>query len=290
MAKAMVNGVRISYEAAGDGPAVMLIHGGLLDKRAWDHQFADLATGHRVVRHDWRGYGESESGTGEFAHHEDLLALMDELRIERATLVGNSMGGGHAVETALAAPDRVERLVLVSSGLVGHVWPTTFIDQAVARVHSTVPAERLERYRVGAGAEVAELETDLDVFVEAHLRWMIAGPDRTERDLPAEVWTRAVAMFRGYLRRAWTEPAPVERQPESPADERLREIEVPALVVNGLADVPEIQAVSDLLTDPEHGIPGAQRFDMPDTGHAPHLERPAEFTTALRGFLGSVAA
>lgn len=282
MATASVDGVPIGYDEAGTGPAVVLVHGGLLDRRSWDHQFADLAADHRVVRYDHRGYGGSGDGIGEFAYHDDLLALMDELGIERATLVGNSMGGGHAVQAALVAPDRVERLVLVASGLDGHEWPQSFVDQAVARVRSTVPEARRERYRAGEGAALPELETDLDAFVRAHLRWMIAGPERTEHDLPEAVWAAAETMFRAYMRRQWTGPRATEKDPAFAAGPRLGEIRVPALVVNGLADVPEIQAIADLIAE---GVPNARRIDMPDTGHAPQLERPAEFTAALRAFL-----
>ncbi|SDD08506.1 alpha/beta fold hydrolase [Glycomyces harbinensis] len=289
MATVSVNRVRIGYDEAGDGPVVVFVHGGLLDRRSWDHQFADLASDHRVVRYDHREYGESESGTGDFAYHEDLLAFMDALRIERATLVGNSMGGGHAVQAALVAPDRVERLVLVASGLDGHAWPQTFVEQAIARVRNSVPDERRERYRVGNGTGVPEFEADLAAYVEAHLRWMIAGPDRTEHDLPEGVWVRAKDMFRGYVRRRWTEPGPTEREPAVATEDLLQAVRAPALVVNGLADVPELQVISDLLTDPASGIPGARRLDLPDTAHAPQMERPAEVTAAIRAFLKTTA-
>ncbi|GAB3221239.1 alpha/beta hydrolase [Glycomyces halotolerans] len=285
MAHALCNGIEIGYDEAGDGPAVILIHGALADRRMWDDQFEDLAADHRVIRYDGRGHGESGSGEGAYSHHRDLLALMEALEVDQAVLVGNSMGGGHALDAALAAPGRVSGLVLVSSGIVGHEWPSSFVQQARERVHSTVPPERLAEYRKGNGTTVPELERDLDAFAEAHIRWMVAGPARTEHDLPASAWERAVSMFRDQLRRTWTEPPRHERVPEMPAERLLGRIRVPALVVNGLEDVPEIQAVSDLLSGKDTGIPDARRVDLPDTGHAAPLERPAEFTALLREFL-----
>ncbi|WP_100444070.1 alpha/beta fold hydrolase [Glycomyces xiaoerkulensis] len=288
MPHATVEDIRLCYEETGDGPAVVFVHGGLADRRMWDDQFAALAD-HRTVRYDARGHGESDTGEGPFSGHRDLLALMDALSVERAVLVGNSIGGGHAVEAALAAPDRVAGMVLVSAGLVGYEWPPTFVQEAQSRVHGTVPAERMAVYRQGDGADVPELDHDLDVFAGAHIRWMIAGPARTEDDLPAGVWERAVAMFRARLRRMWTEDSPQETAPDVPAQERLREVEAPTLVVNGLEDVPEIQAVSDLLSREDTGIPGARRVDLPDTGHCAPLERPEEFTGLLRSFLAEQA-
>src|SRR5262249_28757315 len=82
---AEVNGTTLYYETAGEGPAIVLIHGGLVDSRLWDDQMKALAKHHRVVRDDLRGFGRSAEAPEPFSHIEDLRALMDFLRIERAT-------------------------------------------------------------------------------------------------------------------------------------------------------------------------------------------------------------
>ena len=84
----------------------MLVHAGVADRRMWDPQWPAFAAAHRVVRYDARGFGESLPPTGPWSHHADLLALLDELGIGRAHLVGTSMGAGIAVEAALARPAR----------------------------------------------------------------------------------------------------------------------------------------------------------------------------------------
>jgi pimeloyl-ACP methyl ester carboxylesterase len=103
-----VNGGRLEYELAGAGPAVAFLHPGLWDRRAWDDQFDVFAERHRVVRHDARGYGRSsrpEPGRP-YSHVEDLGAVLDAAGIDRAALVGCSMGGGTALHFALVHPDR----------------------------------------------------------------------------------------------------------------------------------------------------------------------------------------
>jgi pimeloyl-ACP methyl ester carboxylesterase len=117
-----VNGTRLYYEAAGEGPAVVLLHGGNLDRRLWDPQFLALAREHRVVRYDLRGFGRSRDRDGPFQAHEDLRALLDMLGVPRASLVGLSGGGRIAIDFAFAYPDRVHRLVLAAPGLSGWVY------------------------------------------------------------------------------------------------------------------------------------------------------------------------
>lgn len=272
----------LACDEVGQGPAVVLIHAGIADRRMWRHQRDHLSDRYRVISYDWRGYGESADPAGEQAHHEDVLRVLDGFGVERAALVGASMGGSYAVEAALAAPHRVAGLVLISSGLSGHQWPDDMIAQARERVHRTVPADRLARYRSGTADRV--LAEDLDAFARAHTLWQVAGPDRGLDDLDPQVWEQALAMMRRVFERSWSR-RPVTERHLSPK-ERLHEITAPALVINGLSDVPGIQAVSDLLAE---GIKGARRLDLPETGHLPPLERPAEVNAALSAFLDELS-
>ncbi|MBB5786696.1 alpha/beta fold hydrolase [Jiangella mangrovi] len=275
-----VNGVDLAYDDAGSGPAVILVHGALGDRRMWDHQFAALADRHRVVRYDWRGHGESGDAAGEFAHHADLLGLMDALGIERAALAGNSYGGAHSLDVALAAPERVTALVLVASGLSGHEWPPEMLQLARERILAAVPAERLQAYRDRTATHVDP--ADVAAMAEAQLRLMAVGPGREPGDLGPEVWEHAMTMCRLVFDREWSGPASTELGPRSPAKGRLHEVAAPTLVINGRADLSYIQDVSGLLSA---GIPGAKRVDLDDTGHLPSIERPVEVTALLTGFL-----
>jgi pimeloyl-ACP methyl ester carboxylesterase len=123
---------------------------------------------------------------------------------------------------------------------------------------------------------------ELDLYSAAETEFLVAGPSRTRDDLDPEVWKTAFAMDRRLNRRAWSRPQSASRTAQPPAITRLHELEMPTLVVTGLADVPEILALSDLLAK---SIKGARRVELPQTGHLPPLERPEAFNAALLGFL-----
>ena len=95
MGEIEVNGARLAYDDEGTGPVIVFSHAALADRRMWDHQFEHLAATHRVVRYDWRGYGGSQDAEGVHSHSEDLLGLLDALEIDKALLVGCSMGGAN---------------------------------------------------------------------------------------------------------------------------------------------------------------------------------------------------
>ena len=113
---APVDGGTIHYQAAGRGPNLVLLHGGRLDLSMWNVILPQLSRAHRVIRWDAPGHGASSAPEQPTAETTDeLLKLLDHLRIERATLVGFSMGAGTATGFAIRHPERVERLVLIST-------------------------------------------------------------------------------------------------------------------------------------------------------------------------------
>ncbi|MGH3125530.1 MAG: alpha/beta fold hydrolase, partial [Streptosporangiaceae bacterium] len=117
-------GARLMYEVAGDGPAVVLIHGFGLDMRMWDPQVGPLADRFRVVRYDCRGFGASGpfDPAVPYTHAGDLVALLDHLDIGEAVLAGLSFGGRVALQAALADPARVRGLALLDAVLDGVPW------------------------------------------------------------------------------------------------------------------------------------------------------------------------
>ena len=278
-----IDGSHLAYESAGQGPAVVLCHAGIADHRMWAHQAAALANTYRVVIYDWRGVGASGPARGDFAHHEDLLALLDGLDVDRAVLVGASMGAGYALDAALAAPERVAGLVLISPGLSGHRWPASFAEAARQALGGAVPPERLDAYRQGAGEQV--LEADVAAMAEAQARFTVAGPTRGADEVAPEVWALATKMLRGIFAREWAERPDLDREAHPPAAGRLGEVVAPALVVNGRLDVPEIQALADLVVA---AIPGARRIDLPDAAHLAPVERAEEVTAAIGAFVSEV--
>jgi pimeloyl-ACP methyl ester carboxylesterase len=152
------------------------------------------------------------------------------------------------------------------------------------QVLSAVPGDRLAGYREHRGLPVRD--EDVTAMAQAQARLLVAGPDRDPADVDPAVWQLAITMLELVFRRDWTGPGSAAKHPDPPAAARLSAVRTPTLVVNGLADARWIQDVSDLLSA---GIPGAQRLDLPDTGHLPPLERPTEVTAALRRFLAATS-
>src|SRR6185437_9517779 len=148
---------------AGDAPELVLLHEGICDSRMWAPQWEKYAQSHRLMRLDFRGFGQTPLEPGPFASARDVLGLMDRHGFERAALVGVSLGGRVALEVAVAAPDRVSALILVGSGLHGHDWSK-------------------EMHAIWEAEEAALREGDLDGAVDVVLRTWVAGPGRELED------------------------------------------------------------------------------------------------------------
>src|SRR2546430_1226917 len=118
----------LPHDMTGSGPAVLLLHNGLCDRRMWDRQMGTFAAAHRVVRCDLPGFGDAPPAAGPFSYAEDVVALLDALDLERTALVGNSLGGRVAVDVCLSAPERVSALVLVGAGRTGWEWSAAVRD------------------------------------------------------------------------------------------------------------------------------------------------------------------
>lgn len=256
-----VDGARLYYEQAGSGLPVVMIHGGFLDHRMWDGQFALVAEHYRAIRYDVRAHGRSHSDSVEFADHKDLRQLLDALEIRHAIIVGLSMGGGIAVDFALTNPDRVAGLILVGSGLSGFEPRSDeiarYIEELTAAVKLGFPA-----------------------VYETFTRWFCDGPYREPSDVDSVVRSGILEMLAGSEQR-WLYSG-LERQLDPPAIGRLEEIEVPTLAVVGTLDVPDIDQVAHLI---EQHVPGAERVSIPDVAHMVNMEKPTEFNVILMEFL-----
>ena len=117
-----IHGHDVSYRTGGDGPAVLLIHGMAGSSRTWKDVMPILAEDHTVLAPDLLGHGESAKPMGDYslaAFASGLRDLMGVLGIERATIVGQSLGGGVAMQLAYQHPELAERLVLVCAGGLG---------------------------------------------------------------------------------------------------------------------------------------------------------------------------
>jgi 3-oxoadipate enol-lactonase len=258
----------LAFDDEGSGPPVVLVHAGVADRRMWDGLVEALRDGHRLIRHDVRGVGESLPPTGPWSHHTDLLALLDELLVEHAHLVGASIGAGIVVEAALARPGIAASLTLIApGGALLHGAPDSFRPIWAAEV------EALDR-------------GDLDAATEINLRAWVDGPRRGPEAVDPEI--RA---FVGRMQREafeipeWDPEQAPEHELSPPASRRLGEIACPVLVVAGDADDPAILELSEQIVAE---APDARLVVWPDVGHMLALERPAELAALVGSFVDGI--
>src|SRR5947199_7903730 len=117
-----LHGHRVIYRIAGSGPPVVLIHGMINSSRHWEQVALRLAERHTVIAPDLIGHGDSATPRGDYslgAHAASIRDLLAAIGVERATIVGHSLGGGVAMQFFYQFPQRTERLVLISSGGLG---------------------------------------------------------------------------------------------------------------------------------------------------------------------------
>ena len=260
----------LAWESAGEGPEVVFLHPGLWDGRVWDEQFGVFSRTYRVLRFDFRGYGRSsrpEPGRP-YSHVEDVAAVMDAAGVERAALIGNSMGGQVAVDFALTHPMRVSALVLASPALSGFEGTQ---DEVAAWEAAFAHVERQIEEAVTAG--------DLEGAQDLRLRWLWA-PLGT--DDPAGSRIRRIALEN---LQELTMDESGERALDPPAAERLSEIDAPTLVLPADHDPPWQERMCVVLAE---GIRGARLVRIPETDHVIPLRQPAEFNRVVLGFLGEV--
>jgi pimeloyl-ACP methyl ester carboxylesterase len=259
---AEVNAARIYYEVVGEGEPLVLVHAGIADSRMWNGQFTTFAEGYRVIRYDMRGFGRTAMVEGPFSHYEDLRALLDSLDVERAHLVGCSMGGGTVLDFALEYPQRAGDLVLVGSA-VGGFGPD--FD----------PPRQWDELLAADEAGDLELVSELEVEI-----WVI-GPERSPDDVDSSVRDLVWEMNLIALQ---NEAAGLgeEWEPEPPAADRLPNVLAPTLLVVGDEDQPRVFAAADLL---ERELPNARKVIMHGAAHLPNMERPEEFNRLVLDFL-----
>ncbi|GAA4935650.1 pimeloyl-ACP methyl ester carboxylesterase [Nonomuraea thailandensis] len=240
----------ISHDVGGDGPAVLLLHAGVCDRRMWDPQWQPLIdAGFRVIRCDLRGFGQSPLPAEPYSNTGDVLALLDSLGIGQVSLVGSSYGGKVALEVAASHPDRVAALVLLSAALPGRE-PSDEVRALGAREDALVEAGDL------AGA--AQLMVD---------RWL--GPDAGE-DAKRAVHEMQVRAYELQLAEGVVGPVKPEVD--------LAAVTMPCLAVSGAHDAADFRDTAAVL-------PAARHVELPWASHLASMERPAEVTGMIVAFL-----
>ncbi|MEV5987753.1 alpha/beta hydrolase [Streptomyces sp. NPDC052051] len=255
-------GGRLAYRDEGAGPLLVLLHGGFVDHRMWDDQIPVFARTHRVIAPDARGHGASSNATRPFRHTDDLAALLRHLDAGPAILVGLSMGGGIAVDTALEHPDVVRALVVSGVGTSEPAFQDPW----------TTATQSAYWQALGAG--------DIDTFIDT-FSLFIYGPHRTAEDVDPEVDRRLREMTRSTIAKH-TGDEPDWSVPVTDTWARAATITVPLLAVNGGSDSADHIGMAERLV---RLVPGGRAATVEDTAHYPNMERPDAFDTIVQEFL-----
>ncbi|MFE6775462.1 alpha/beta fold hydrolase [Streptomyces sp. NPDC057702] len=244
----------LSYDVAGDGPALVLLHSGVCDRRMWDAQWPALVdAGYRLVRCDLRGFGETPAADRSHSDAEDVRELLDTLDIGQAALVGSSYGGRIALEFAARWPERASALVLLCAGMPGHA-----ASDALRAV-----GER-EEALLAAG----DVEGAVELMVET---WL--GPDADEGAREA---------VRRMQRRAFAVQLAAEEFEPISTEVDLANVRARCLALSGGHDLVDFRQIAAQLPGL---VPNARHVELPWAGHFPSLERPAVVTDLLVDFL-----
>jgi 3-oxoadipate enol-lactonase len=254
--------VHIAWERRGSGPPLLLVHGLGYARWGWEPVLPGLARCFDVILFDNRGIGESDAPPGPYTAAEmagDALRVLDDAEVERAHVVGTSLGGMVVQELAVTAPHRVDRLVLACTtpgGPHAHPMPQATIS-LMAEAATLEPAVALRRFveNALAPATVAE-HPELVDRIMAH---------RLATAQPPAAWAAqaaAGATFDAY--------------------DRLGSLTAPTLVQHGDEDVVVDPNNADLLVD---RLPDARLERYPGAGHLFFWEAPDRFVSSVTSFL-----
>ena len=251
-----VEGGKLYYETCGNASqTVVLVHDGVLHSAVWDEVWPAFCQRFHIIRYDRRGYGQSPAAKTWYSETGDLAALLKHLKIPRAALVGSSHGGELSIDFTLEHPEIVQQLVLVGAVVSGMPYSAHFMNRGMhafelmekGDTKSAIAEWSQDKYLIGPGNDAARKRL---------FELLSANPqDMSHPDFPLR---------------------------SKPALPRLHEIHVPTLLVTGDADIPDVHAHAGAI---EAGIPNARRVVLEGVGHLPYLEKPAEFSKVVIGFI-----
>jgi pimeloyl-ACP methyl ester carboxylesterase len=268
-----LHGHHVNYRIGGEGPTLVLIHGITGTSETWKDVLPWLAETHTVIAPDLLGHGQSAKPRGDYslgAYASGIRDLLTALDCDSATFVGHSLGGGVAMQLAYQFPERLDRLVLVSSGGLGHEVHLMLRLTALPGAEHVLPlaglrplhqlaatvAGTLARLGLTAGADLEEVARGFASLADPHARHAFIHTARSIIDIEGQ---RVSATDRLYL-----------------------SAEVPSLLIWGERD--PIIPVSHAHTAHEL-MPGSRLEVFPNAGHFPYRDDPHRFVAVLREFI-----
>lgn len=261
------DGGRIYYEECGKGEPIIFLHGHSLDRRMWDEQFKPFSKKYRTIRMDFRGYGRSSEQREDlqFTHVDDVIALMDSFHIQKAHVIGLSMGAFVAGDMLAIYPERLLTCTMASAGIRNCKGPSEPMDSA----------ESAKRDREIEALKQKGIDTMKKEWIEQLLSSGGSHRERMRKPLTQMIqdWSawqplhKEVRLF--YGKEAWA---------------KLRErgtLDIPVLLIRGENEHKTKR------TNPNEMryLSNASFVVIDDCGHMLNMERPTAFNQAVLQFL-----
>ncbi|MCR8842375.1 alpha/beta hydrolase [Paenibacillus sp. SC116] len=245
----------LHYEVHGEGEPVVLVHSGAADVRDWAYITPILAKKYQVIVFDGRGCGQSPSPTVPPNYVDDLLAVLDHLNLEQATIVGHSIGGRIATDFALTYPQRVIKIVLIAPALSGFQHSEVFTKNML---------------------DIQAASPDVDKMIEISLnncmyRLVLASPQRKYF-----IDMHKFNMLKMFHWQTWESV-----WPQPPAIERLGELTAPTSFIIGEEDSSDLHSIAEHF----QVVPNIQFVRIEDADHKPTLTHPEELSRHILEFL-----
>jgi pimeloyl-ACP methyl ester carboxylesterase len=250
----------VGYRVLGDGPPVLLIHGGAMDSGMWDAQVTEFSKRYRVITYDQRGMGETPAPGAAYFPADDAVDVLDALGIARAHVVGQSMGGRIAIDLALAHSDRVLGLVLVESGLSGYPFSAEGM-RAMGKMQ--------EAAMTGGFSAAVDVLLERPGFVSTR-----EHPEA--RDIIRAQLERNLPRMGTMMSMRYHHPQAIDE---------LDKLTMPVLVLRSDHTGEDTEATTKLIVE---RVPRAQLVPIENAGHMMNIEQPDAFNKAVLSFLSSI--
>ncbi|MFN1836298.1 alpha/beta fold hydrolase [Balneola sp. MJW-20] len=250
--------IDLNYSVYGNGHPLVFIHGGGTDSRMWEDIASKMPEEYQVITYDLRGHGESPIPTDTTHHIKDLRQLFDYLQIEKATIVGHSLGGQIATDFSILIPEKVRKLVLIAPGLTGFKFDEKY--------------QKMGRKIWGAVPDV-----------DAMLKIMLNTPDAyaMHKSMRSKKAGEIEQIHRDNIIKSLQWKNFEQDWPLSHTVERLEELSAPVLFLTGSDDKKDIFKIRDLF----HSVPDISFREIEGADHGLIATNVKEISKAIIQFI-----
>ena len=264
-----ISGSKVYVTGAGNGKSknapMIFVHAGFQDHTMWDAQAKEFMKDHIVLMIDLPGHGKTKDGPESPNAAEVIKTVMDSLYIEKATLIGLSLGGAVVTDFAISYPLRVHKLILAAPGLAG--WEE-------GRQLDTITKKYFKE--LTAALESKDTITAAEVFTHYWFDGAQRSKDNVSPLLRDFVYSTTKNTMRQHQAGGWVKFA------NTAAVKQLPQLNVPTLILTGTLDLPEVLLMNGYMVN---NLPNAKQVMISGVAHMINLEKPERFNEEIRKFL-----